>query len=282
MTKLYFMNYFILKLKNQKLFFTLFVIIIVVSFNNCKPEKVDLCDKYKEYFEGKGSDYTKEDSVNVLKYAQKLTELYSKNKDVYISKTRPSPYTYIYEMKSYDTSLLFKVLDLYTRDSVKYDEEIGIHWSFAKDIIINDAVIKGKVVDKINHYKECRHFTTTYFIKVDSIIHSYFSLSIGDTVLIHSNMFGVEGYCEHNKALGFGAVTHIIDYKIGETGLYFFLNRAIYDRIFKQTINKPGSKFKDPYCYNSFFRHTFNEGIKRQMKKTDKLKLSKFINKIKK
>ena len=83
MTKLYFMNYFILKLKNQKLFFTLFVIIIVVSFNNCKPEKVDLCDKYKEYFEGKGSDYTKEDSVNVLKYAQKLTELYSKNKDVY-------------------------------------------------------------------------------------------------------------------------------------------------------------------------------------------------------
>ena len=273
------MNKSIQKLKNQKLFF---ILIVIVAITSCKPEKVDLCDAYKDYFEGKGSGYTYEDSVNVLKYAQKLTELYSKNKDVYLSKTRPSPYTYIYEMKNYDTGLLFKVLDLYVRDSIKYQEEIGIHWSFAKNIIINDALIKGTVVDKINHYKECRYFTTTYFIMVDSIIHSYFPLSIGDTVLIHSNLFGVEGYCEHNKALGFGATTHFKDYKIGEAGLFFYLNRAIYVSSFDKAINKPGSKYKDPYCFNSFFRYPLNEGIKRQMKKTDKLKLSKFVNKIKK
>ena len=279
MIKSYFMNKFIQKLKNQSLFFVLIVVVVITS---CKPEKVDLCNAYKDYFENKGSNFTHEDSVNVLKYKQRKRELYAKNKDVYLSDTKPNPHIKIYEMKNSDTTLLFKVLDLCTKDSVKYEKEIGIPWSFAQYIIINDAVIKGTVVDKINHYKECRYFRTTYFIMVDSIIHSYFPLSIGDTVLIHSNLFGVEGYCEHNKPTGFGAATHFKDYEIGEAGLFFYLNRAIYLRFFNETINKSGSKYKDPYCYNSFFRYPINEGIKRQMKKTDKLKLSKFVKKIKK
>ncbi len=244
-------------LKGMSFTFIFLYSFIVMAFFPYRPENVELCDKYEEYFGGNRSVFTAEDSTSVLKYVEKLYKLYSNNKDVYISDTRPSPYDRLYDMKNYDTSLLFKVLRLFNEDSISYKNEIGIRWSFAQDIIINDAVIRGNVVDKINDHKECRYFSTTYFVEVDTIIHSYFQLNISDTVMIHVPLIGYT-YCEQNKPRGYGAITHMKDYQIGETGQYFYLDRDVYVRHQKRAMKDSTRNYKDPFCYNSFFRNPGN------------------------
>jgi hypothetical protein len=222
--------------------------------------------------------FNDEDSTNVLEYVEKLNELYSNNKDVNISDTRPSPYDRLYDMENHDTSLLFRVLALYNEDTIAYKKEIGIQWWFAQDIIVNDAVIRGNVMDKINDHKECRYFSTTYFIEVDTIIHSYFRLNIGDTVMMHTPLIGYT-YCEQNKPRGYGAITHNKDYKIGETDLYLYLDRDVYVRHLRRAIKDSSKNYKDPYCSNSLFRNPGNEGIQELIKQCDKEKLAEFVKK---
>ena len=219
-----------------KLSFTVSILIIFLVSSGCnKKEKIPLCHQHKEYFEGKTTLLTAKDSADAELYDKRLFELYSNFNKIHYQ--YGYAYQLGYEMKYYDTALLFSTLNLYINDKKEYDKYINLPISLVTELIKNDAVIKGEVVNKINDFKECRYFTTTYFIKVQSVIHSYFPLNVGDTVLIHFPFFGMTGYCEPNKKLSFTAINHVMDYITGEKDLHILLNRKSYLRAYENLIN---------------------------------------------
>ena len=262
-----------------KLLFPISILITLLASSGCnKKEKVPLCDQHKEYFEGKTTILTSKDSVDVEKYNDRLIDLYSGLKEIYYKGTYP--YILAYNMKYYDTSLLFNTVRLYKKSIDQYNSKVGIPITLVTNIINNDAVIIGEVIDKINHYKKCRYFTTTYFIKVTSVIHSYFPLSINDTILIQSYSFGVTGYCESNKPTSRIELYGMHDYEIGEKNLLFLLNRRNYIRAFETIISKKEQNYKDPYCYNSFSRQARNEIIQNKINNTNIKNLKSFVKQI--
>jgi hypothetical protein len=234
---------------------------------------------YKEYFEQR-SISTHNDSVNVLKYHQKLKNIYANIKEVGFGNL---PLERIYEMKNYDTTLLFSILKKYAFNREQYNAEIGISRYVATKLITNDAVIKGDVVKKTNDYKDCRYFVSTYFIKVDSIIHSYFPLMVGDTVLIQYSGFGLTSNCNPNQGGSFYSEdVNVKDYEVGEKNLIFLLDRGAYLRQYSKHVIKQIIKYKDPYCFNSFWRCMDMEFFAGKYNDCEKSQLENFIKKIKK
>jgi len=232
---------------------------------------------YKDYFEQR-SISTHNDSVNVLKYHQKLKNIYANIKEVGFGDL---PYERIYEMKNYDTALLFSILKKYAFNRDQYNTEIGLPTYVATQLITNDAVIKGDVVKKINDYKDCRHFVSTYFIRVDSIIHSYFPLMVGDTVLIQFSSFGLTSNCDPDQGSGYSEDTDLKNYKVGEKNLIFLLDRGAYVRQYSKHVLKQLIKYRDPYCFNSFWRCLDMEFFAEKYNDCDKSRVEEFINKIK-
>lgn len=241
------------------------------------PNVDRLCNNFENWFASDIVPWNYEDSLASCEYNDRLFDLYYPVKEFYFNGT--SPYNFIYDIHHYDTSLLFLVLKLYADSIEEYDRQFGIPITLATNMINNDAFIIGTVVDKIDHYKECRFYTTTYVVRADSVVFSYFPIEVGDTVLIHSPIIGYNGYCQANKILGYSNSPHIYDYQIGNSDFCFFLDRKGYDRHFQ--FKNFTHNYLDPFCSNSFICNLRSSKYCKQIKEVDQKKLSAFIKKIK-
>ncbi|MCD4664532.1 MAG: hypothetical protein K8R68_04610 [Bacteroidales bacterium] len=261
--------------------FCFFLIILVSSLQGLTQEAFDyqdLCEKYQTWFASDTIKWTYEDSLVAVEYNEKLYKHYKPIKEFYFSGDYADHK--IYEALHYDTTLLFYTLKLYAESKEEYNRQIGIPIGLAVNLINRDATIIGTVVDKINHYKECRFYLTTYFVRVDSVIFSYFPANIGDTILIHTRLFGFEGYCQANENLGFGAATAGHDYRIEDSGFCSRLSRIGYVR-YMQSRNRFSRNYLDPFCTNSFMQY-LGETNRDCMRDADSERILDFVKKIKK
>ena len=183
------MNKFIQKLRNQKLFLVLLIFFIGVSITNCKPEKKDLCNAYKDYFGDIKYPMGKQDSIDTYQYYHYLKRKVEENNGYF--KGNPYSFSLFYYSKYLDTALYTSIL-IKNNSKFKevYNKELGYNLYMALHLIISDAVFWGTVVGKDNYSDTCLHYKTTYYVKVDSIIHSYFPINPGDIVMIKSSLFG--------------------------------------------------------------------------------------------
>jgi len=238
----------------------------------------DLCEKYKTWFASDTTSWTYEDSLASAAYNDKLFELYKPIKEIFFN--GELPYNFIYNIHNYDTSLLLSLLRLYTNSRDEYDKQIGIPIGLAGRLINRDATIIGTVVDKINHYKECRWYTTTYFVRTDSVIFSYFPIKRGDTILIHTNSFGYLGYCQGNGNLSIRTASAGRDYKIGDSNFCFRISHNGYLRHRKLWYRSP-KKYLDPFCSNSFILY-LDGTLRNCIGDADPKRVLDFVKKIKK
>jgi hypothetical protein len=160
---------------------------------------------------------------------------------------------------------------LYADSREEYDRQIGIPIGLVVDLIKRDATIIGTVVDKISKYNELRWYTTTYFIRADSVIFSYFPINIGDTLLVQSQHFGGGGV---------PVCVDVRDYRIGDSGYCFPLTRQGYVRHLHDThLSHMG--YCDPFCTNSFTEY-LKDTTPNCTRDADPQKVYDFVKKIKK
>lgn len=237
-----------------------------------------LCEKNKTWFASDTINYTDEDSLASKAFSEELFKLYKPIKEIYYNGI--SPYMKIYCIKHFDTALLINILKRYALSDSTFNKQIGIPFILAHTILTNDAVIKGTVVDVINKYPECRFFISTYFIRVDSVIHSYFPLKNGDTVLMQSAINGYTGYCDTNRFTSYGVNACGPNIKLRESGIYL-LNRTGYVQHFQRGTNFYSKPYTDPFCFNSFSYRTKSEKTEELLQQTNREKLETFTEKIK-
>ncbi|OQX76827.1 MAG: hypothetical protein B6D61_08170 [Bacteroidetes bacterium 4484_249] len=278
MTKHNFMNNFIQKLKNQKLFFTLFAIITVISLTNCKPEKEDLCDKYKEYFENVKYSMSKQDSIDTYNYFHYLKRIVTQNGDPFGG--NPYGFSLFYRMKRTDTAFANEIKRAYYKDNTLFNKKYGIDYYLARYIIDSDAVVYGEVISKDNYSDSCLFYKTTYIIRVDSVIYSYFPIIKGDKIIIKTTNFGFDGGCRSgDDKLGFSTNLHSYNYNNTEFSV-FFLSKPIYIEHFNKMIFDK-SKYYDKFCPNSFIIPN-NYKLNDLVEKSKPNSLLKFTNRIQK
>jgi len=265
--------------KQFAIIFFLFHLICLILFTvSCKPEKVDLCDTYRDYFDGDTQDVSFEDSLASKKHFDYIKGIISLNGNYY----NGDPYLYdmIYKAKHTDTSLRSKITDLYYNYLEEYSNTIGLDYFLARYLILSDAVIKGTVIGKDNYSDSCLFFTTTYYVQVDSIIHSYFPIKEKDLIIVKSNLFGFVGGCINDERKKyFKSADHAYEYKLNEQS-HFFLSRGLYLRQYYNQILS--SNFKDQFCFNSFLLPINNEKLNLSFKSSNKKKLAKLSRIIKK
>ncbi|MEZ5197591.1 MAG: hypothetical protein R2764_14700 [Bacteroidales bacterium] len=237
----------------------------------------NLCEKYSSWFASDTIPWTYDDSLASEAYSKKLFDLYKPIREIYYN--GHYPYPKIYDIAQIDTALLFNLLTTYASSSEKYEEQFGIPFSLAHYLVTQDAIIMGTVVDFINKYPECRFFISTYFIRVDSVIHSYFPLGKGDTVLMQSAINGYTGYCDTNQFTSYGVNACGPNIKMHESGVYA-LDRGGYVNHFQRLKRDMPKPYTDPFCTNSFSYRTKSEKIEEMLKSADKEKLKAFIEKI--
>lgn len=261
-------------------FYIVFIVSIFLhqGFSQEAFDYNDLCEKYKTWFASDTINFTYEDSLASKAFSEELFNLYKPIKEIYYNGI--SPYMKIYNIRHFDTALLVNVLSWYSLSDSIYSEQIGLPFIFAHTILTNDVIIKGTVVDAINKYPECRFFISTYFIRVDSVIHSYFPLERGDTVLMQSAINGYTGYCDTNQFTSYGVNACGPNIKLRESGIYI-LNRTGYVQHFQRGTNNSSKPYTDPFCFNSFAYRTKSEKIEELLQVADKEKLKAFIEKIK-
>lgn len=260
----------------------IFSIVLVFSLHGLAQEAFDyseLCEKYKTWFASDTIEWTYEDSLASLEYSEKLFNLYKPIKEVYYNGI--APYNRIYDIYHYDTALLFNILEWYPSSSPQYNEQIGIPFILAHRLLTNEALIKGTVVDRINKYPKCRFYISTLFIRIDSVVFSYFPLEKGDTVLFQSAINGYSGYCDTNQFVSYGENACGPNTKLGESG-YYSLDRTVYVQHFQRVIPNSPRRYTDPFCYNSFIDRRKSEKIEKLIRLADKKKLKEFTDKIKK
>lgn len=225
------------------------------------------CDKYSEWFGKDTIKWNKEDTLTAIEYSKKLYQLFKPIKEFYFSGEYPDQL--IYSALHYDTALLFYSLKLYAESREEYERQIGIPIGLVVDLIKRDATIFGTVVDKINDFKENKWFTTTYLVRTDSVVFSYFPIKTGDTLLLHSNLFP-----------GVLVDTDTRDYRIGDSGDCFRLSRQGYVRHFHDShLSHMG--YCDSFCPNSFTQY-LGETSFDCMREADPKKVREFVSKIKK
>ncbi|MCD4696645.1 MAG: hypothetical protein K8S16_10445 [Bacteroidales bacterium] len=255
------------------------VFISFISFSQDSTRVNTLCGNYYDWFANDTIDWDYEDSLASYNYNNKLFDLYQPIKEFYFNGI--SPYNHIYEIYHYDTALLFSILKLCAESKEKYDEQIGIPISVAHGLIKNDAMIIGTVVDRINKYTECRFYSTTYFIRTDSVIFSYFPISVGDSVLSQESVIGYTGYCDTNQFRTYTVNACGYNIKVGDEG-YFILDRSGYVRHFQYQNSNPSTiDYKDPFCFNSFKCRFKNEESEKMFRSVNKEKLMEFTRRIK-
>lgn len=259
-------------------FYFLMLITVSCSFTSCNNNyEMNLCSKYEEYYKDRTFSMTTQDSIDSFKYFNQKKEWATNAGKAYGG--NPYSFTNNYIIKYRDTSFLNKIIKDYYFFPKKFKENVGLDYSLVNRFIENEAVIFGKVVAKDDYSDSCLFYTTTYTIRVDSVLHSYFSLEINDIVLLKTNGSGHVGGCgKENKQKYYFTSSHEYVYQVNESD-YFFLNRTTYLRQYEVFI-KNNKRYFDPYCYNSFInRGSFR--LSGLIQNSDKNKLSKFIKLIK-
>lgn len=267
------------------LYSTFLILVSLISFPQENNYVDRLCNKYEDWFASDSIQWNFEDSLASLEYRNKLFDLYQPIKEIFFNGA--APYNYIYNIHNYDTYLLFTILKLYADSKEEFDRQIGIPLNLATRLINNDAFIIGTVVDKIDHYQECRLYTTTCFVRTDSVVFSYFPIEVGDTVLIHAPLIGYYGYCQKDTVIGYHRAIEDYDFHVGDSASCFYLNRNGFVRFHQyqykpKEVSKFSANHKDPFCSNSFvINPRTNNGYCKSLKETDQKKLSEFIKRIK-
>ncbi|MCD4729882.1 MAG: hypothetical protein K8R74_04730 [Bacteroidales bacterium] len=256
---------------------TSLVLVSLISFSQENNYVNRLCNKYEDWFASDTIKWTFEDSLASLDYRNKLFDLYQPIEEFYFNGA--TPYLYMYNVHHYDTALLFSVIKLYADSKEEFDRQVGIPLNLATRLINNDAFIVGTVVDKIDKYPECRFYTTTYLVRTDSVIFSYFPIEIGDTVLIHSPFNGYNG-CNQNDTLHYSLPYKKFDYEVGGSGFCFYLDRKGFIN-HQQLFHGAEDEFFDPFCNNSFVRSASNDKQCKSLKEVDQKKLAEFVKRIK-
>lgn len=254
------------------------IFIGTLLFYACKPEKVELCDQYKEYFGDIKFEMSKQDSIDSYNYFQYMKKIVTQNNAPFGG----DPYSFynLYLMNRTDTAFAMEIKREYYSDKSNYNKKYDIDYYLARYIIDSDAVVSGEVVSKDNYSDSCLFYTTTYIIRVDSVICSYFPISKGDKVIIRTNNFGYEGGCKTgDEKRVFTESSHAYDYKENEFSV-FFISKSIYIEQFNNFIfNNP--KYFDEFCYNSFIAPNNNK-LNGLFEKSNPNSLLKFVRNIQK
>lgn len=270
------MNIFNKKLINKILFLNLIILIVVVLLNTCRPEKEDLCDKYKEYFGDIKYFMSKQDSIDTYNYYHYLKRIIAKSGSPFGG--NPFGFSLYYRMKRIDTSFANKILRDYYSDKTQFSQKYGISYYLARYVVASDAVVYGEVISKDNYSDSCLFYKTTYIIRVDSVISSYFPIKKGDKIVIKVNNFGFEGGCRTgDEKKIFTVSSQSYDYKLNQFSI-FLLSRDMYITQFNKFI-KNNNKYFDKFCYNSFICPN-NYKLNELFEISDSKKLIDFVNNI--
>ncbi|MEZ5199725.1 MAG: hypothetical protein R2764_26080 [Bacteroidales bacterium] len=265
---------------NQRLsqFFQLFIIGLILFSFSCKPEKVDLCNQYEEFFGNIKYEMSKQDSADTYEYFQYFKKIITKNHAPYGGD--PYGFGMLYRIKRTDTSFSNEITREFYGNRSHYIEKYGVDYYLARNIVNSDAVVYGEVVSKKNYSDSCLFFTTTYIVRVDSVLFSYFPIEIGNKVIIKTSNFGYEGGCKTGiQKRMFTSTSHSYDFNENEFSL-FLLSKSHYIMAFNKFIlNNP--KFYDKFCYNSFIALN-NPKLNGLIAKSNPESLNEFISHIQK
>ena len=133
----------------------------------------------------------------------------------------------------------------------KQTEYGNLNWGQIIGAVGADAIVRGEViqVQRIKDTTKCYFYKTLLAVRVDEVLHAYFSLKKGDIVLI-SRITGYTGGCTPGRDL-VSVVSHYKEYEQDSEGL-FALSRIWYDKHFL-LCKKNGLKgYDDEYCPNMF------------------------------
>jgi hypothetical protein len=139
-------------------------------------------------------------------------------------------------------------------DSINF---LGFSKYEMNDLINSDAVIIGEVVEKKDIFDstKCYYFKRDYIIKVDEVLHSYFSLNINDRVLFKSPI-GIAGGCNPSQPNVLDHSTHLREFNVGDKWIFFLKHNTYYIK-FITTINRT-NHYSDIYCPHAFYKYEGN------------------------
>ena len=154
------------------------------------------------------------------------------------------------------------IIDTIWHDSIVFKDDKINYGHLSKhqiyDLISSDAVVLGEVTDKlfISDVTKCYLYKTDYIVKVNEVLHSYFELNNGDSVLLKSTL-GFEGGCNLENRDLVGIESHGNTYQIGDKWIFFLKHNSYYtDFLYNGKINLP--KYDDVYCPHAFMMYNGN------------------------
>jgi hypothetical protein len=250
-------------------------------------QEENLCNQFEEAFKDVTYKVSKEDSLAAynFRHAFHKTKPYSLEPPF----KGPDAFVYTYRMKYLNQPGLFmeseqtfhnyKNIFKYKDYEDRYFKKYGVSYPVAHYVLNSDATFIGTVIHKDNFSDTCLLFKTTYIVRVDSILNSYFPLKKGDNVIIKSNAFGFEGGCSDGAGKRiFMTTSHILHYEVNDSAP-FFITKSGYVRLFNQFI-VTNTNFKDEYCYNSFMDQGY-DFVNNLLLNSDKEKFNQFLHQIK-
>ncbi len=164
-------------------------------------------------------------------------------------------------------------IDLYDKlianKSIYYKE---LNWIDIINLIQSDAIIVGRVIDKKENFKlnHVYFYKTDYYIIVEEVIHAYFPVQKGDTVLVKSSL-GICGTCDPNQKIMMVVSEHEKDFKINERQVFMLEHNSGYYMKFLKIYHT--GLYDDQYCRSAFEVPTY-PGIYTN----DSIKLTKWID----
>ena len=239
-------------------------------------EQQSLCDKFSNEVNFTPQRLTSQDSVENKKYFDKLQKLYTEAG--YPFNGDPYSIAFNHLIKTIDTSEYLKLVTLFCTEKEKFNEITGIDYYLALYLIKSNAVIKGTVIYKDDYSDSCLFYKTTYFVKVDSVITSRFSLQKNDTLIIKSSRSGYAGGCNpENKKSNF-SLNAVKNYNKGDKSI-LFIDRGLYLDRYEMLI-KNHYQYFDDYCSNAFIIQLSNAKLSELLLNSDRDRLKSFLLKI--
>ncbi len=132
-----------------------------------------------------------------------------------------------------------------------------LNWYHLANLIMADAVVEAKVVDKklLSDTTRCLFYKTLYVLQVREVVVAKFPIKKGDYILTGTTS-GYQGGCIRENPKVFSQDSHSIPLNIGEYRLYG-LKHAGYAQFFLNKFLK--SKYADDYCPNMFGVQTYDD-----------------------
>ncbi|HKR07172.1 MAG TPA: hypothetical protein VJY62_21220 [Bacteroidia bacterium] len=214
---------------------------------DCDSFKYNLDDKY--IVGADGYPYlTHEDSLKIITYAIKYGDI-----------------KYAFQNSKKDTNLnllmyllprVRNIIDTVWYDRIQKDDNLiynGLKKYDLYDLIYSDAVILGKVINKITiqDSSKCFFYKTEYLIKVNEVLHSNFKLNNGDYVVVKDKM-GTVGGCFPEHPDYVSSLGHTKEYDIGDQCIYFLHHSYYYIKFLALISAKNHDNYDDKYCDKAF------------------------------